>query len=268
VERAIRYLRTSFFPARTFTDLADLNAQALQFCQQEAAQRRCPDDHTLSVQDAWQREQPLLRAISQPPFPSEERVEARVGKTPYVRFDRNDYSVPHTAVRRTLTVVATDDTVRIMDCDVVVAVHKRSFAQGATIEEQEHIEALRKEKHKLREPATLRRLQLAAPAAQAFLVKLAARGGALGPSIVRLERLLDLFGPAALQQALTQALTLPSPAVHDVQVLLDQRHRQLSLPPPVGLHFPQDSPLRSVSVTPHSLAGYDTLTQENSDDPF
>jgi hypothetical protein len=34
-----------------------------------------------------------------------ERVEVRVGKTPYVRFDLNDYSVPHTHVQRTLTVL-------------------------------------------------------------------------------------------------------------------------------------------------------------------
>lgn len=266
VERAIRYLRTSFFPARTFTDLADLNAQALQFCQQEAAQRRCRDDRTLTVYDAWQREQPLLRPIPQPPFPTQERVEARVGKTPYVRFDRNDYSVPHTAVRRTVTVLATEDTVRILDGDTVVAVHSRSFSHGTTVEDESHIEALRKEKHQLREPATLRRLTRAAPAAQDFLTRLAARGGAIGPSIVRLERLLDLFGPAALQQALLQALVLPSPAVGDVHVLLDQRHRQLQLPPPVGLPLPQDSPLRAISVTPHSLAGYDSLTKEPSDD--
>ena len=29
-----------------------------------------------------------------------------MGKTPYVRFDLNDYSVPHAQVRKTLTVVA------------------------------------------------------------------------------------------------------------------------------------------------------------------
>lgn len=126
----------------------NLNAQAVLFCQQEAAQ---------------------------PPFPTEERVEARVGKTPYVRFDRNDYSVPHTAVRRTLSVLALDDTVRILDCDTVVAVHPRSYSQSTTVECPDHIEALRQEKHKLREPATLRRLQKAAPAAQDFLTKLAAR---------------------------------------------------------------------------------------------
>jgi len=39
-------------------------------------------------------------------LPADERVAVEVGKTPYVRFDLNDYSVPPTHVRRTLVVVA------------------------------------------------------------------------------------------------------------------------------------------------------------------
>jgi hypothetical protein len=30
------------------------------------------------------------------PYPVVERVSVKVGKTPYVRFDLNDYTVPHT----------------------------------------------------------------------------------------------------------------------------------------------------------------------------
>ena len=40
VERAIRYVRDSFFAGRAFTDLDDLNAQAAQWCQGQAADRR------------------------------------------------------------------------------------------------------------------------------------------------------------------------------------------------------------------------------------
>lgn len=263
VERAILYLRTSFFPARTWTHLADLNAQALAFCTKQASQRRGPDDRTLTVQAAWENEQPRLLPIPQPPYASDERLEVRIGKTPYARFDRNDYSVPHTAVRRLLTVLASADTVRICEGDSVLAVHQRSFALGATIEDPAHVEDLRKEKHRAREPAALRRLTVAAPAAHAFLCRLAQRGGAMGSCIARLERLLDLFGPDELQSALTQAGSLPSPDVHAVHVLLDQRKRQLSLPPPVGVHLPEDSPLRSVSVTPHPLSGYDSLSTKD-----
>jgi len=266
VERAILYLRTSFFPARTWKDLADLNDQALSFCRNEAAKRRCPDDHTLTVQAAWEKELPLLRPIPQPPYPAEERLEVRCGKTPYVRFDHNDYSVPHTACRRTLTVLASEDSVRIFDGDSALAVHKRCWGKGSTIEDSVHIDALRKQKDKAREPATLRRLKLAAPATEPFLRRLAERGGYLGPSIVRLERLLDLFGPTELQAALSEVLTLPAPDVHAVHLLLDQKKRQLLLPPPIGTPLPEHSKLRALSVTPHSLASYDTLTKEDKDD--
>ena len=42
--------------------------------------------------------------MSRNPAPLLERVAVSVGKTPYVRFDLNDYSVPHPYVRRILTV--------------------------------------------------------------------------------------------------------------------------------------------------------------------
>ena len=268
VERAIRYLRTSFFPARTYSDLADLNAQALSFCEKEATQRRCPDDHTLSVRAAWEHERALLRAVPAVPFASEERIEVRVGKTPYVRFDKNDYSVPHTSVRRTLTVLASEDLVRIVEGPTELAAHTRCFSQGETIEDEAHLAALRREKHQSREPAILRRLTVAAPAAEQFLRRLADRGGAMGAALFRMDALLDQFGPVALQAALGEAASLPVPDIHEVQLLLDLRKRQLCLPPPIGLHLPADSPLRTLSVTPHSLASYDAVnvTKEDRDD--
>ena len=36
------------------------------------------------------------------------------GKTPYVHFDRNDYSIPHAHVRRPLTPLASAITVRLV----------------------------------------------------------------------------------------------------------------------------------------------------------
>ena len=43
VERAIRYVRDSFFAARKFTGLDDLNAQAVAWCSGLAADRPCPE---------------------------------------------------------------------------------------------------------------------------------------------------------------------------------------------------------------------------------
>jgi hypothetical protein len=103
VERAIRYVRDSFFAARAFVDLGDLNAQASVWCNGQAADRICPADRELRVREAFAREQRQLLSLPDNPFVADEVVAVHVGKTPYARFDLNDYSVPHTHVQRTLT---------------------------------------------------------------------------------------------------------------------------------------------------------------------
>jgi transposase len=126
VERAIRYVRDSFFAARTFSDLADLNAQAAHWCHEQAANRPWPEDTSMRVRDALASEQPRLLRLPANPFATEEVVAVKAGKTPYVRFDLNDYSIPHTHVRRTLTVRASPNLVRVFDGVAVIASHARS----------------------------------------------------------------------------------------------------------------------------------------------
>jgi transposase len=49
VERAIRFVRDRFFAARRYTDVTDLNTQALAWCSGEAAARPCPRPHPESA---------------------------------------------------------------------------------------------------------------------------------------------------------------------------------------------------------------------------
>src|SRR6202166_4642614 len=121
VERAIRYIRTGFFAAREFVDLDDLNAQADVWCRGLAADRPCPEQNSLSVREAFAAEAHLLMKLPDNAYPLLERVAVTAGKTPYVRFDLNDYSIPHTHVRRPLTVLADLNEVRIVDGQHILA---------------------------------------------------------------------------------------------------------------------------------------------------
>jgi hypothetical protein len=112
VERAIRYIRENFYEARQWQDIDDLNAQAKNWVATTAASRRCPGEQTRTVQDAFSEERGSLIALPDDGFPCDECIEVHVGKTPYVRFDLNDYSVPSDYNRRTLTAVASLDEVR------------------------------------------------------------------------------------------------------------------------------------------------------------
>jgi transposase len=107
VERSIQYVRTSFFAARHFSDICDLNAQALEWCINEAKERRWPQDRAFTVADAFDKEKSCMLELPATPFPAYDRKQVHIGKTPYARFDGNDYSVPFQFVRRNLLVEAT-----------------------------------------------------------------------------------------------------------------------------------------------------------------
>ena len=83
VERAIRYVRDSFFAARTYTDPDDLNAQARLWCEGAASDRRWPQDPALSVREAFHAEQVSLLALPEREYPLAERLAVTVGKTPW-----------------------------------------------------------------------------------------------------------------------------------------------------------------------------------------
>ena len=120
---------------QTLTDIDDLNAQADAWCAGHSSHRPCPGDTRLTVGEAFAQEQPQLLALPDNPFETDERIEVRVGKTPYARFDLNDYSVPHTRVRRTVTVLASLRHVRVLEGGAIIAIHPRTWGKGEQIED-------------------------------------------------------------------------------------------------------------------------------------
>ena len=274
VERAIRYIRDAFFAARAFRDLDDLNAQAAAWCEEEARTRRCPEDRTRTVADVFAEERALLLPLPDDAFPAVERVPVAIGKTPYARFDRNDYSVPPTHVRRDLEVVATLDEVRVVarddaGRDVVLAVHKRQWGKGMQVEDPDHVAALLADKRAASTHRGTDRLTRAVPESQALLVAVAERGGNLGNTVARLLVLLDQEGPAALRDAIVEVMASRTPHAGAVRQVLERARRARGAAPAVAVELPEDPRVRDLVVRPHPLARYDQLrprTEEDDDE--
>jgi len=265
VERAIRYIRESFFAARQFKDLADLNAQAERWCGGLAAERRCPEDRDRSVAEVFAQEQSSLLALPGDHFACQERCELKVGRTPYVRFDLNDYSVPHLHVRRLVVVLATTDTVRITRAGALVAEHRRSWDKGEQIENPAHIAELVGFKRAAREHRGLDRLHHACPHADAFFAAVAERSGNLGATTTGLTRLLDLYGGAELDAAVQIALDSHSAHLPALRQILEQRRHALGQAPPIPITV-ADKRARDIVVRPHSLDSYDQIQNGHDDD--
>ena len=148
VERAIRYVRDSFWAGRVFTTLAECNRQALVWRDEVAHQRRWPDDSARTVAQAFAEEQPRLLPLPLHPFNTDRMETVRSRKTIYVHFDLNDYSIPPEAVGRPLTLVASDTDVRILDGAAEIARHHRSYDRQQVILDPAHEQALLRTKRK------------------------------------------------------------------------------------------------------------------------
>ncbi len=270
VERAIRYLRQAFFAARIWSDVTDLNAQAQAWCLNEAAQRPWAEGPQRTVGQVWREEQALLVGLPDTPFFAQELTEVRVGKTPYVRFDLNDYTVPHTHVHRTLTVAATHDTVRVLEGVQVLACHRRAWGRNECVEQPEHVQALVADKRQAREHRAQDRLALAAPASITLLETAAAAGRPITSLVRELDELLDHYGGAELQLACTEALAAGVAHTNAVRQVLERRRDARALPPPLAVALPDDARVRNLVVRPASLAAYDQLgaaTTDPNEDP-
>lgn len=261
VERAIHYIRHSFFAAREFTDLDDLNAQAAAWCLGPSSERPCPEDRSRSVATVYEEEKPSLLALPGDPFPAEERVVVRVGKTPYVRFDLNDYSVPHTHVRKNLTVVASQHTVRLLDGLELVAAHARSYDRGAQVENPAHVSELVAVKAAAREHRGMDKLHFAVPSSKRFLKLVCERGLNLGGAVSGLLSLLERHGAAELEAALAEAANAGVGHLGGVRHVLDRRREERGLLPPVPVALPDDPRVRDLVVVPHALSRYDALSE-------
>ena len=263
VERAIRYVRDGFFAARSFTGLDDLNAKAEAWCNGLAADQRCPEDLTRSVREVFVEEAPRLLPLPDNPAPLLERVAVSVGKTPYVRFDLNDYSVPHTHIRRVLTVLADPHEVRVVNGSTVLACYPRSYDRDAQVELPGHVEALVEQKAAARQHRATDRLVQAAPASQTLLIRAAERGANLGAITAALMRLLAQTSAAEMQAAILEALQRGVPHPNAVRLALARRREQRGDPPAVGVALPAHLQARDTSVQPHALETYDQLKEKH-----
>ena len=266
VERAIRYVRNSFFMGRTVTDIATLNVEAAEWCREVADQRKWPDDDNKTVAVAFEEERGRLIKLPDDDFPCEELVTVSVGKTPYARFDLNDYSVPFKHVRRKLTLIASESEVRIIDGLEVLACHERSWDRRQRVENPEHIKDLVEWKRKSRRSRNVDRLRLAVPSSTKFLEKAAERGLNLGSISSTLCKYLNEYGSRSLERALVELVDREVCHVPSVRQLLEQNRRADDELPRVPVQLPDDPRIRNIVVTPGDLSQYDEIHATEDDD--
>src|SRR6266699_1688845 len=262
VERAIRYVRDSFWASRTFTTLAECNRQALVWRDQVAHQRRWPGGDHHTVAEVFAEEQSRLLPPPLHAFSSDRIETVHSRKTIYVRFDLNDYSIPPEAVGRQLTLVASDITVRILDGSFEIARHARSYDRHQLVLDPAHQEAVLKIKRKAFHSTPGGRLEQAVPDSKTLLDLAFANGESAGAQTAQLMKLLEQYGAAALRRAIAEALERNTPRASSVAFLLRRQPRST----PLSLDLSHHPQAQSLDIRPHDLETYDELARTKDDD--
>jgi len=268
VERAIRYVRDSFWAGRTFTTLAECNRHAGLWRHQVANRRPWPGDDGRTVEQVFAEEQPRLLSCPLHPFDTDRIQTVRSGKTIYVRFDLNDYSIPPEAIGRPLTLVASDTSVRLLDGAQQIASHPRSYDRNQAVLDPAHQDAVLQMKRKAFHSTPGGRLEMLIPETKDLLDRAFALGESAGSQTAQLLKLLDEYGPAAFRRAVCEALERNTPRASSVAFLLRRKPKA----PRLALDLSRHPEAQSIDVRPHNLETYDELAHaqdnhDNDDDP-
>ena len=255
VERAVRFFRDRFFAARTITSIADGNQQLLDFIRDIANVRPHPRFRDRTVAEVFAEEKERLLCLPAALPETDLVVPASVDTTAFVRFGTNLYSVPPRHARCTVTLVASDSEVRLLDGADLIAKHERSWGKHQRIEDPEHRRELLEQKRAARIPKTKDRLLAQIAGIDALYTRWVEVGRNVGLMTARTGKLLELYGAEVLAEAVADVLAR---GLHDPGALAlrcEQARRAAGAPMPALLELGPHVP--DCDVIPHDLGQYD-----------
>lgn len=138
LERDHRFLHGNFEAGRRFANPLDFQAQLDEWCDRIGRRRHRSTRAVVSERLAAERER--MRPLSEPMPDVDHRQVVRVPAQPYLRFDRNDYSLDPRLVGRRVELRASQSEIvaTSLDTGELAARHRRAFAGGLVFTDPAH----------------------------------------------------------------------------------------------------------------------------------
>jgi transposase len=151
LERSHRFMRSNFEPGRVFANHLDFQDRMDAWC--EKVNGRVHRTVRAVPAERLADEQTRMRLLPARMPDVDRRQVVRVPAQPFVRVDRNDYSIdPQFAGRRVeLRVSQTNVIAVVLDTGELAARHRRVFAGGLTITDPSHQSRLERQREKRRQ---------------------------------------------------------------------------------------------------------------------
>jgi transposase len=263
IEASVAYLRSSFWPLRSFTNLVDVNHQVRQWLQEVANSRI----HRETRQRPCDRFRPdVLRPLPALVPDYRDTAEVFIYKDLRWYFDGNRYGAPARFAGQRLLAKADASSLTLYDTEGnEIARHPRSWRRGQTI----GVERFEKELFDHRPGARRSRAQQGLltwlrglcpqETVESYLRGLADTDRSLLRQLHQLLGLFRAYRPEQVAEALQKALAARAFGADYVAHLLRQMTSPRPVQPPLQLRDPE---LNQLATDPLSLLDYDALILE------
>jgi transposase len=204
VESTIGYIKRGFYYGRDFAGPADLNVQALQWCN-EVANRKVHATTGEVPFDRLEQERAYLKPlnVTDPLFIIEER---RATKTQLISVEGNQYSVPPIFAQRKVRYRRFDDRIELLHDDEVVDTIPLMSGRGHRRIEDRHYPAHMQKPERARHPLQAG-FEALAPSAKEYLRGLSQHGpGNLREQMEQIVALAECYSVDALEQAMQRSV--------------------------------------------------------------
>jgi hypothetical protein len=155
LERSHRFMRSNFLPGRRFANPQDFQLQLDGWSDRVNRRvhrtiREVPAERLVVERE---RMRPLPARLPD----TDRRLVTRVPQQPYVRIDRNDYSIDpgFAGLRVEVRVTQTEVIAAVLDTGELACRHGRVFAGGLTFTDPEHQSELERQRARRRQPGEI-----------------------------------------------------------------------------------------------------------------
>jgi len=266
VENGVRYVKRNALAGRDEELQAwdDYRHLAIDW-RDNIANIRIHDRHGQKPIVRFEQEKLALRTLPRMGYNTDEMLLTEARSTAQIEFDCNRYSVPPKVARRTVTVVANADTIRILHEGVSVAEHRRSYGKRESIIDSQHrIDALQLRR---RQNATDLEKNFGALGKEAREFQLALSKRPVRPAVhlKRIVALVNLYGRETVLQAMRLAIEYQTIDAAYVEAIVLQERRKASLPSPMPL-LPKRKDLIQLELDIPDPSRYDRVIEDEETD--
>lgn len=262
VEDGVGYIRYNFWPGRTFSDIDDLNAQAIKWRDQFANARTHATTRKIPVLMFEQEKEKLLPRGE--PFDTDEVRSPRISPMFRVDFDGNSYSAPWRLAGRIVTLKANASTVNIFYNTRRIATHTRSWEKNKDIKNPAHEEGLKELKPGASASTEIASVKALGPDAEKYLSLIPSQTASIRGELRHLMVLIAVYGERLVLETIKKALHegVIGAAYLERWLVQGESESKEKNPPPMAFNDPR---LDLPHIT-SDIRSYDVILLESKDE--